>query len=260
MTTRHELFQRGEEVRQQFQHGAHSPAGSTATSAVSGVRRLTAEAVFGGIWARPGLDKHYRMLCTLSVLSVLQRLPQLRTYIHSALTMGLSPRTIQEVFVHCALYGGFPTMVNALGVAREVFEQRGITVPDAPLPDYSLEELEAKGRELRQELQGDYGRSGYAASETHLAAELFQIALQYGYGEIWHRPDLDRKERVVCALAVFTVLDCVPQLRGFLHAAVNSGLDKQEIVEVLMQTAPYGGFPRSLNALAIAQEVLGASA
>jgi alkylhydroperoxidase/carboxymuconolactone decarboxylase family protein YurZ len=149
-------------------------------------------------------------------------------------------------------------MVNALRLAQEVFDERGIVVPEATLPERSLEELEAEGRALRQELQGEHGRSGYAATTGHLAADLFQLALQYGYGEIWHRPDLDRKARVVCGVAAFTALGgCEPQLRGFLYAARNTGFSKEEVVEMLMHTAPYSGFPKALNALSLAQEVLG---
>jgi 4-carboxymuconolactone decarboxylase len=257
MTTRDDLLQRGEAMRQQLQHLAYSTQ-PPSTGTAPGGHRLTTELIFGGVWSRPGLALQHRMTCTLSVLSVLQRLQQLRVYMHSALSIGMSPRTIQEIVIHCAFYGGFPTAVNALRLAREVFDEHGVSVPDTTLPEHSLEELEAQGRALRQELQGTSGQSGYAASSTHLAADLFKLALQYGYGEIWHRPDLDRQSRVVCALASFTALGgCEPQLRGFLQAARQVGFDTPEIVEILMQTAPYSGFPRALNALTLAQEVLG---
>ncbi len=256
MSTRQELFERGEAVRRQLQHGSHTSSGR-ANSTVPGVSRLTTEAVFGGIWARPGLSLEARMMCTLSALSVLQRLPQLRTYIHSALTLGLAPRAIQEIFVQCAIYGGFPTMVNAISLAHEVFAERGITVPETTLPEASLEELEAQGKALRLAMQGSSGQTGYASGAKSLASDLFQMALQYGYGDIWYRPGLDHKSRVLCALSAFTVLWCEPQLRGFLKAALSLGWQQAEIVEIIMHTAPYGGFPRALNALTLAQEVLG---
>jgi len=189
---------------------------------------------------------------------------------HASLQQGLWPRRllqelsidsrttfILEIVMHCALYGGFPTMINALWLAREVFDEHGVMVPDTVLPECSLEELEARGRALRHELQGVPGQRGYAASSRHLASDLFQLALQYGYGELWHRPDLDRQARVVCALAAFTALGgCDVQRRGFLQAARHVGFSTSEIVEILMQTAPYSGFPKALNALMLAPEVL----
>lgn len=255
MPTRRELLQRGEAIRQQLQHGAQGSTGPAATGALPSVRRLTAEAVFGAVWGRPGLDLRLRMVCTLSVLSVLQRLPQLRTYIHSALTLGLEPRAIQEIFIQCAFYGGFPTMVNALALASEVFAQRGLQVVESPIPERSLEELDTQGRAIRHALQGEQGQQAYTNADA-LGADLFQLALQYGYGEIWQRPDLDRQSRVVCAVAAFTALGCEPQLRGFLQAARRVGFSNEAIMEILMHTAPYSGFPRAFSAVTLAQEVL----
>ncbi len=255
MTTRAALLQRGEDVRKQLQHGIHGSTGTAVNAAVPGVSRLTKEVVFGAVWGRPGLDMRHRMICTLAILSVLQRLSQLRTYIHSALTLGLEAREIQEICIQGAIYGGFPTMVNALGIANEVFTQRGIVVPDTAIPEYSLAELEDAGRTIRQSLQGAQGNQAYTAPNA-LGGDLFQLALQYGYGEIWQRPGLDRKGRMVCAIGAFTALGCEPQLRGFLPAALQVGFSTEEVVEMLIQTAPYGGFPRALNAMALANEVL----
>jgi 4-carboxymuconolactone decarboxylase len=61
---------------------------------------------------------------------------------------------------------------------------------------------------------------------------------------------------MVCALSALTALGCEPQLRGFLPAALNVGLSREAVGEILMQTAPYSGFPRALNAMALANEVL----
>jgi 4-carboxymuconolactone decarboxylase len=255
MMTRAELAQRGDEVRQKLQHGAYGTTGTAVNASVPGVSRFTKEAVFGAVWSRPGLDMRYRMICTLTILSVLQRLSQLRTYIHSALTLGLEAREIQEIIIQGAIYGGFPTMVNSLGIAKDVFEQRGVVVPETSLPEYSLDELESAGRAIRQSLQGAQGNQGYTRPNA-LGADLFQLALQYGYGEVWQRPGLDRKGRMVCALGAFIALGCEPQLRGFLPAALNVGFSREEVAEIVMQTAPYGGFPRALNAMALANEVL----
>ena len=81
---------------------------------ISSLRHYTAEAIFGAVWARPGLDIRYRMLATLSVLTTLQRLAQFQTYVHSALNLGLGAEEIQEVPIHCSLYAGFLDFVQKL--------------------------------------------------------------------------------------------------------------------------------------------------
>ena len=61
---------------------------------------------------------------------------------------------------------------------------------------------------------------------------------------------------MICAVAAFTALNLPGQLEKFLSAALHVGLSKDEIIEVVIQTAPYSGFPKALNALAMAERVL----
>jgi 4-carboxymuconolactone decarboxylase len=60
---------------------------------------------------------------------------------------------------------------------------------------------------------------------------------------------------MLCALAAFTVMGLESQLRKFAKSAGNVGLSRAEVIEAVIQTAPYGGFPRALNGLTILSEV-----
>lgn len=256
MGSRESLQQQGDAIRALFKHGTYPGSTPSPNHSVPGVARLTAEVAFGAVWSRPGLGMRERMVSTLSALTCLQHLPQLRTYIHSALTMGMDSRPIQEIFIQCAIYAGFPTMVNALRLAQEAFVARGVPVPETTLPDYSLEELDSKGRELMQQLHGERSKNGYAAPDNSITSGFYPVAIQFGYGEIWHRPDLDFRSRAICSVASFTALGLESQLEKFIQAARNMGLSVEEIVEVVIQTAPYSGFPKALNGLALASKVL----
>jgi len=79
--------------------------------------------VFGAIYRRPGLTLRQRLICTLSALTVLGRLPQLRRYIQASLRNGLTKEQVVEVLAHTAFYGGIPATLNALETAREVFRE-----------------------------------------------------------------------------------------------------------------------------------------
>jgi len=81
-------------------------------------------------------------------------------------------------------------------------------------------------------------------------------AVAYGYGVLWHRPGLDPRERALCAVAAFTALKLVDQVRKFGQSALDVGLDRTAVIEAVVQTAPYSGFPPALNALAALSEVL----
>jgi 4-carboxymuconolactone decarboxylase len=253
MTTREELQQAGAAIRGKLGFPANSPE----TELAPGMDRLAEEFVWGSIWARPGLELDDRMLAVLSALTSKQRLPQLRRYIGAALHIGVPARTIQEVFIHCGLYSGFPTILNALALANEVFAEQGITVPDTELPDMDAEALMAMGRETMHKLHGDRAEGGYAAPDNKTTAAMYPTAVAYGYGELWNRPGLDYRQRMICAVAAFTAIDLLPQLTKFAQSALNTGLSREQVVEIIMQTGPYSGFPRALNALSAFGDALG---
>ena len=76
------------------------------------------------------------------------------------------------------------------------------------------------------------------------------MAIQYGYGEIWDRPGLDRRQRALVAVAAFTALKLEAQAAKFGQSALNVGLSRTEIIEAVIQTGPYSGLAPALNALA----------
>ena len=173
MSNREELRRKGNEIRERLQHGTYPVRERPrATASIPGLRNYTGEAIFGAVWARPGLDIRYRMLATLSVLTSLQRLAQFQTYVHSALNLGLSAEEIQEVPIHCSLYAGFPSAVNSLELVHEAFRERGIEAPQTEVPEVSLAEMEARGRQLREQLFGAEGQQGYASALEDLAPDL----------------------------------------------------------------------------------------
>lgn len=62
---------------------------------------------------------------------------------------------------------------------------------------------------------------------------------------------------MICALAAFTALNQLSQLVKFSHSAFNTGLTQAQIVEIIMQTGPYSGYPQALNALSACGDALG---
>lgn len=252
--TREDQRARGQILRQRL-----GIAAQTEPEAVAGFRDFADEVIYAGIWARPGLPLSDRMVCTLAVLSPLQRLDALRRHIGPALDLGLDPRAIQEVLIQSGLYAGFVTTEASGAVAIEVFRARGLSLPDLPVRTDTLETLDAMGRETMAALHGARGTGGYAAPDNPITGALYPSAIRYGYGELWSRPGLDRRQRMLVAVAAFTALGLEGQLEKFSQSALNVGLSRQEIVEAVIQTGPFGGFPRALNGLAILTRSLAAS-
>ncbi len=179
----------------------------------------------------------------------------MRGLIPAALDAGLDPRALVETIIHAGLYGGFNSAERALEIADEIFESRGIEIPEEAPGDQDLEALRARGERFILEVHGEAAQSGYASPDQPITFELYQLAIQALYGDLWLREGLTRKERFYCALACFGSLGLESQLRKFSASALRIGLDRDEIREVLIQTAPYAGFARALNSLAVFSDV-----
>lgn len=248
---REALRRRGKVVREEL--GLQR---TEASEALPNFDDFLTEVAFGGIWDRPHLPRADRMICTLAVLGLGPHAAPLRQHVGAALDLGLEPRSILEVFMQAGLYGGFVTTETAARVAQEVFAARGVSVAAEQPRDDSNETLDARGRQVMAKLHGDRASQGYAAPGNAVTGALYPSAIRYGYGELWFRLGLDHRQRMLVAIAAFTALGLEGQLKKFGASALNLGLKKEEVIEAIIQTGPYSGFPRALNGLALLSDTL----
>lgn len=89
-----------------------------------------------------------------------------------------------------------------------------------------------------------------------IAPDLGRYVIEFGFGDVYSRPGLSLKSRELATVAALTVLGhAQPQLAVHLHAALNVGCTREEIIEVIIQMALYAGFPAALNAMFTAKKV-----
>ena len=89
-----------------------------------------------------------------------------------------------------------------------------------------------------------------------IVPEIERYIVEYPFGDIYSRPGLDLKIRELAAIAALTAMgNSEPQLKVHLHAALNNGATRQEVIEVILQMTVYAGFPVALNALYTAREI-----
>jgi 4-carboxymuconolactone decarboxylase len=215
----------------------------------AGLAHLLTEAAYGGIWTRPGLSIQDRLICSIAALGVGPRLKALRRHIGAGLDHGLTAEAIREILVQAALYSGFSAAEETLALAGEVFAERDIQFPADPPEDASLEALDQRGAALMAALHGSRATQGYASPDNPVTGQLYPAAIRYGYGEIWSRPGLERRQRALVAVASFTALRLPEQVAKFGQSALNAGLTQTQVIEAIIQTAPLTGFPPALNAL-----------
>lgn len=88
------------------------------------------------------------------------------------------------------------------------------------------------------------------------APDLGRLAVEFNYGQLFSRPGLDLKSRLLASVAGLTALGNTQQLRFYINGALNVGWTEKEIVETILQMIIYAGFPVALNAIfTVAQEV-----
>ncbi len=116
-------------------------------------------------------------------------------------------------------------------------------------------DLLSKGREVTTKLWGERGGGGGLPAQQ-LAPEFFKLVTEFCFGMFWSRPQLDLRSRSLCTVAQLAALGKTQELKGHLVGARNLGITREELIEVLMQTACYAGIPAAVNALNAAADVL----
>ena len=75
------------------------------------------------------------------------------------------------------------------------------------------------------------------------------------FGDVWARPGLSKRDRSLVTVAALTVLNCPDQLRGHLWRALDNGVTREEIIELITHLAFYAGWPNAGTAARVAKQV-----
>ncbi|PIE77091.1 MAG: carboxymuconolactone decarboxylase [Clostridiales bacterium] len=122
-------FNRGEEQLKKIDGAAGDRVIKSLEDIAPDLGKYIIEFAFGDIYNRSGLTLEEREMITItSLLTSGGCEAQLEVHINGALNVGLSPKKIIETFIQCVPYVGFPRVLNAIFVAKSVFEQRNIAL------------------------------------------------------------------------------------------------------------------------------------
>jgi len=112
-----------------------------------------------------------------------------------------------------------------------------------------------KGMSVRRAVLGDAHVDRALKNKNDFNQDFQDLITRYAWGEVWTRPGLPRHTRSLLTLAMMVALNRSDELRMHLHAAFNNGVNRDEIKEVLLQTAIYCGVPAANSAFHVAEEV-----
>ncbi len=117
------------------------------------------------------------------------------------------------------------------------------------------EERYETGLRIRREVLGaEYVDKSIAMSDD-FNRPLQELVTEYCWGAVWSRPGLSRKVRSLINLAMLTALNRPHEVKLHLKGALNNGCSKEEIMEVLLQSAIYCGVPAAIDSFRLAREV-----
>lgn len=92
-------------------------------------------------------------------------------------------------------------------------------------------------------------------TESGADVEMMQILQKYIFGEVFTVGELDIKTRELITVVSLTTQQTLPQLKAHINGALNAGNTPLEVREAIYQCAPFIGFPKTLNALGVLNEV-----
>jgi 4-carboxymuconolactone decarboxylase len=112
-----------------------------------------------------------------------------------------------------------------------------------------------KGMSVRRAVLGDTHVDRTIENKNAFNEDFQDLITRYAWGEIWDRPGLPRHTRSLLTIAMLVALNRTDEFRMHVRAAFNNGVTREEIKEVLLQTAIYCGVPAANSAFHAASEV-----
>jgi 4-carboxymuconolactone decarboxylase len=131
-----------------------------------------------------------------------------------------------------------------------------VTAPTAASSSAGGAEVFNTGMQIRREMFGPAQADQVLESATDFNRTLQELVTRYCFGEVWARPQIDRKTRSMLTMALLVALNKPTQLKGHVRGAVKNGCSKEEIREVLLHSMVYAGVPAGVDSFIHATEVL----
>lgn len=112
-----------------------------------------------------------------------------------------------------------------------------------------------EGLQIRRAVLGNEYVDKAISQADEFSRPLQELVTEYCWGTVWARPELPRKIRSIINLAMLTALNRPHELKIHIRGSLTNGCTKEEIREVLLQTAIYCGVPAAVDSFRVMKEV-----
>ncbi|MEI0447099.1 carboxymuconolactone decarboxylase family protein [Brachyspira intermedia] len=207
--------------------------------------------LYADVYNHGTLDPKLRELVTLVSLTASQGTDMIKDHVEIALNVGASPIEIKEALYQCSPYVGFPRVFAALEKANEVFKEKNISLPIESQSTVTEQTRFDKGLETQVSIFGDAihaAHSNAAPNQKHIQNFLSANC----FGDFYTRTGLDLKTRELLTFIMLISLGgAEPQATAHANANISMGNTKDMMLEAVTQCLPFIGYPRTLNAITI---------
>lgn len=219
------------------------------------LREIMKRYIYGDVYQHGHLSVELRDLILVVVMTTNNNIRSLKSHLEMALERGLDPIKIKEAIYQCTPYIGLGKVEDALEVVHTVFSQAGISVDAHSLTTVDETTRYHDGLEVQVKTFGQGMREGYAKARDDLK-HINRYLSEYCFGDFYTRKGIDGKTRELLTMVMILSLGgCENQLRSHIQGNLAMGNGREVLVETITQCQPYIGFPRTLNAMNLVDEV-----
>jgi len=202
------------------------------------------------------LDTRTRLMVILASMIASQALGEYKVMMVGALNVGVTPVEIKEIVYQAVPYVGISKVYDFIHATNEILESRGVKLPLERQATTSPETRRQKGLDLTVKIFGNILEKmseNSPENQKHVPEYLAGNC----FGDYVTRSGIDLKTRELLTFSMLLSLGgCESQLKGHTQGNLNLGNDKDTLLSVITQLLPYVGYPRTLNALSVLNEVV----
>ncbi|MGO9977424.1 MAG: carboxymuconolactone decarboxylase family protein [Solirubrobacteraceae bacterium] len=205
------------------------------------------------------LDTRTRLMVQLGSLIASQALSEYRVMVGAALTVGVKPVEVKEIVYQAVPYVGMGKAFDFIRATNDVLTERGIELPLEGQSTTTPETRAEKGLAVQKEIVG-----AAAIDQMYASAPQDEVHIQHYlsancFGDHYTRTGVDIPTRELLTFSMLVSLGgCEPQVKGHVAANLNVGNDRSVLLSVITALLPFIGYPRTLNALRVINEITGA--
>lgn len=211
---------------------------------------------FNEVYEYSTLTQKESVLVTLASLIACQSPKAFKKILLSSINKYITPEEVKELLYQSVPYVGFGRAHNFFGVVIKVFEKKGIDLPLENRSNTTSDNRRQKGREIQDRYFGAEMTQAMNDDAPEGQKHFNAFLEGFCFGDFYTRDGLnDQQRELITFVFIATLGGCENQLRGHTQGNLSVGNNKEKLVSAITVVLPYIGFPRSLNALSIINEI-----